>query len=84
MGTRTKTKGRRKIKRQDKTEREKEKENKDLSHRISQDRSIDVFITSSTYMLNIQNNFDQDIRVQREKVECLVYLISRSVESVKV
>lgn len=54
--TMAKTKGGRRIKRQGKTERE--RENKDLSHRISQDRSIDVFITSSTYMLNIQNNFD--------------------------
>lgn len=53
-----KTKGGRRIKRQGKTERERERENKDLSHRISQDCSIDVFITFSTYMLNIQNNFD--------------------------
>lgn len=68
VGTRTKTKRKRRIKRQGKTEREREKENKDLSHRISQVRSIDIFITSSTYMLNIQNNFDQDTRVQRENV----------------
>lgn len=48
-GTMAKTKGGRRIKRQHKTERERTK----ISHRISQDRSIDIFITSSTYIYRI-------------------------------